>query len=248
VKQFAILGASNARRGLPAIVAAARHAAGEPVRIFGAIGHGRSYGAASSVLGRRLPGILQSGIWQALESAADESRDAVLMDIGNDLLYGFPVSGILGWVTDCVSRLKRLGGRITVAALPIDRIEKLDPVRFLLFRSIFFPSSRLSLPEVVDSAETLDEGLRRIAGEENLRFVAPRPRWYGLDPIHIRLRDSREAWSKIIGTANTARRLSRVETIRLRLARPERESFFGMERFHAQPVARWSDGSEVRLY
>jgi GTP cyclohydrolase II len=37
--------------------------------VVAALGHGRSYGTDSSFLFRRLPGILQSGIWQQLESA-----------------------------------------------------------------------------------------------------------------------------------------------------------------------------------
>ena len=52
------LGASNLARGFGALVAATRAAWGGPFDVVSAFGPGRSYGMASSLLGRRLPAIL----------------------------------------------------------------------------------------------------------------------------------------------------------------------------------------------
>jgi hypothetical protein len=248
MKRLVVLGASNARRCLPTIFCAAR-ASGTPVKVYGAIGHGRSYGSASSVLGRALPGILECGLWAALETSARDALDAVLSDAGNDIVYGFSVAEILGWVGECLLRLERLNARISVMGLPVESIDRLGPARFLTFRSIFFPSSRLRLGQVRDSVRELDGALRRVASERELRFVEPRGEWYGFDPIHIRFRDARAAWAEILGAPPAAmERLPTLDALRVRLARPEGESLFGIEHAHAQPAFRVRDGSELRLY
>ena len=249
MKRYVLLGASNARRCLPTIFSAARAASREPVALYGAIGHGRSYGSTSSVLGRSIRGILESGLWAALEKAAPSSLTAMLTDAGNDILYGFPVARILAWAGECVSRLDRLGARITVMGLPVETIERLGPARFLLFRSILFPSSRLRLGRVRDSVRELDRELRALAQERKLRFVEPRVEWYGFDPIHIRFRDARPAWAEILGTTPApGGRLRPIDALRIRLARPERDALFGTRHVHAQPAFRAGDGSEIRLY
>jgi len=249
MQRLVVLGASNARRCLPTIFSAARAASGTPVKLYGAIGHGRSYGSASSVLGRALPGILECGLWAALETSPRDSLDAVVSDAGNDILYGFSVAEILGWVGECVSRLEKMGARITVMGLPVETVGRLGPARFLLFRSIFFPSSRLRLGTIRGSVRELDRALRRVASERKLRFVEPRGEWYGFDPIHIRFRDASAAWAEILGAPTVSEEnLSALQALRLRLARPEGESLFGIEHAHAQPAFRARDGSEIRLY
>ena len=57
-----VLGASNVSRGLARLAAVARARQPGPVDLFVAAGHGRSYGANSRVLMRRLPSILWSGL------------------------------------------------------------------------------------------------------------------------------------------------------------------------------------------
>ena len=248
MKRLVLLGASNARRCLPAILASARAASAAPVGLYGAIGHGRSYGSASSVLGRSIPGILESSLWAALEKGTPSPPTAVLTDAGNDILYGFPVSRILAWARECVTRLEGLGARITVLGLPVETIERLGPARFLMLRSILFPSSRLPFGRVRDSVRELDHALRAMAEERKARFVEPRGEWYGFDPIHIRLRNARSAWDEILGAGNAVRRLPPITAFRVRLVRPERESFLGIERRHSQPALRLNDGSEISLY
>lgn len=249
MKCLVVLGASNARRCLPTIFSAARAAAGTRVKVYGAIGHGRSYGSRSSVLGRALPGILECGLWAELEQSSRDSLDAVVSDAGNDILYGFSVAEILGWVGKCLSRLETMGARITVMGLPVQSIDRLGPARFLMFRSIFFPSSRLRLGAVRSSVRELDRALRLAAEARKIRFVEPRGEWYGFDPIHIRFRDARAAWAEILGAPPAAMgRLPTFDALRVRLARPEGESMFGVVHAHAQPAFHAGDGSEIRLY
>lgn len=68
------LGASNLTRGFQTVVATARTAWGTDVDVLAALGHGRSYGADSAFLVRRLPGILDSGLWRRPETAPSLSR------------------------------------------------------------------------------------------------------------------------------------------------------------------------------
>jgi hypothetical protein len=60
-----VIGASNLTRGFTHLCELALSRGPAPVAVMGAIGHGRSYGMTSSVLGRQLPGILDCGLWPA---------------------------------------------------------------------------------------------------------------------------------------------------------------------------------------
>ena len=228
MKRLVVLGASNARRCLPTIFSAARAVSGTPVTVYGAIGHGRSYGSQSNVLGRALPGILECGLWAALETSERDPLDAVVSDAGNDILYGFSVAEILGWAGECLTRFEKMGARITVMGLPVETIDRLGPARFLMFRSIFFPSSRLGLEAVRSSVRKLDGALRLAAEARKIRFVEPRGEWYGFDPIHIRFRDARAAWAEILGVPLAAmRRFPTFDALRIRLARPRGNRCWG---------------------
>ena len=249
MKRFVLLGASNARRCLPTIFSSARAASGEPVVLYGAIGHGRSYGSPSSVLGRSLPGILECGLWAALETSARDPLDAVVSDAGNDILYGFSVAEILGWVAQCISRLERLGARTTVMGLPVETIERLGPARFLMFRfgllPVKPPSARTG-PGQRPRARRRDPAHRERTGDP-LRRAPRRVVWFRPDPYPISQREA--AWAEILGAPPAAEaRLPTLDALRVRLARPEGESLFGIEHAHAQPAFRAGDGSEIRLY
>jgi hypothetical protein len=84
------LGASNLTRGFQTVVATARSMAGPRAEVVAALGHGRSYGMASRLMVRTLPGILQSGLWHQLEVLPPAPTRALVTDVGNDVLYGMP--------------------------------------------------------------------------------------------------------------------------------------------------------------
>ena len=68
ITRVVALGASNLTRGLQTAVSTARTTWGPSGEVLGAPGHGRSYGAPSRCVGRTLPGILQSGLWETRAS------------------------------------------------------------------------------------------------------------------------------------------------------------------------------------
>jgi len=245
------LGASNLTRGFHAVVAASRHRWGHHVEVFAALGHGRSYGAASRFLVRTLPGILQSGLWQELDRRPGVTTRALLTDVGNDILYGESPAQILAWVDECVVRLQRHTTDIVLTDLPLFNIRRLSRAKFLLFRSLFVPACRLSLAEVASVAERVAEGLEAIAKRRMIRLCPLRPEWYGLDPIHIRRAMWGTAWQQILfsGTKETdAPRAPLWEGVRLYFQAPERRSLFGVEQVTLQRGRALRRGGRVWLY
>jgi hypothetical protein len=246
MKRLVLLGASNLRRSLPAIVRLARGEFGSGLEIFGAFGHGRSYGKRSCIPFRCLPGIRECGIWKALERDPEPESRVLITDVGNDLLYGEEAGAILAWVAECAARLA--GARITITGLPLPRIEALGRGQYLLFRSIFFPSSRRPHGQVISAAREVDAGLRALAATSGARFVEPDPAWYGADPIHIRRACFGSAWARILDWKEALAPMPKRESFRLRLASPEKRWVCGVERRRPQPVFAGRDGTRVFLY
>jgi hypothetical protein len=98
---------------------------------------------------RTLPGILESGLWRQLESLPAAPTRALVTDVGNDILYGFSARQILTWVSEALIRLERFTNDIVLTDLPLAGIRSLSEGKFLLFRSLLFPSCRLSFREIV---------------------------------------------------------------------------------------------------
>jgi hypothetical protein len=242
------LGASNLTRGFGTVVAAARTTWGPDVEVLAALGHGRSYGAQSHFLGRRLPGILESGLWRQLESGAAGPTRALVTDVGNDIGYGFSAQQTLAWVDETIRRLTRFTEDIVLTDLPLASLRRLSPSKFHAVRSILFPSSRLSLDDVLRTAEEVDTGLRDLANSRGITFFRLNPAWYGIDPIHIRPALWREAWEGILGGRPVGGRHSQIEAWRLYFMRPERQWLFGIEQLRPQTGTRLRSGGRVWLY
>ena len=240
------LGASNLTRGFPALVSVARERWGSGVEVLAARGHGRSYGSRSRVLVRTLPGILESGIWAALERLPAAPTSGLISDVGNDILYGAPAERILAWVEECALRLRRHARDVVLTDLPLASVRRLSRARFVSFRTILFPGSRVSLDEVMETAEQVVAGLEALAAARGLRFFRLRPEWYGFDPIHFRARHQLTAFAEMLGVEVSRRSgfrhglpgwRSRLEGLRLRALRPEREWLAGVERVRRPDVA-----------
>ena len=241
------LGASNLTRGFQTVVSTARVAWGPDVEIVAALGHGRSYGADSHFLVRRLPGILQSGLWPLLESTPPVPTRALLTDVGNDILYGFPAERVLEWVDEALTRLARVSDELVVTGLPMESIRRLSPRRFRVVRSVLVPSSRQTYDDVRAAAEQVDAGLAALAATHRAAFVALDPSWYGLDPIHIKPSLWRPAWQRILGVEHPIER-SRLEAMRLYLMRPDVQWLCGTEQRTPQIGTRLRQGGRVWLY
>lgn len=247
IARVVAIGASNLTRGFQTVVSTARTAWGPDVEVIAALGHGRSYGATSTFLVRTLPGILQSGLWTRLASAPMVPTRALVTDVGNDILYGYPAKDVLAWVDEAVTRLAGVSDDIVLTGLPMESIRRLSPAGFRAARSLLVPSSRLAHADVVAAAEEVHAGLERLAHARGLRFLALRPSWYRVDPIHILPSRWSSAWQEILGVSCPIER-SRAEALRLYLMRPEVQSLCGVEQRRPQTGTRLTRGARVWLY
>jgi len=248
VARVVALGASNLTRGFQTVVSTARAAWGSEVEVFGALGHGRSYGAHSRVFFRSLPGILESGLWSELESRPALPTRALVTDVGNDILYGFSADQTLAWVEETLRRLRTVTSDIVVTGLPLASIRRLSPLKFLALRSILVPSCRLSHAQVVAAAERVDAGLARLSAAIGARFLELDPAWYGFDPIHVRPSLWRHAWQRILDAPRSEAQKARLEGLELYLLRPERRGLFGFEQVTPQSGVALRYGGRVWLY
>jgi len=252
-RRVVLIGASNLTKGIGTVLHTAYRAWGKPLEVLTALGHGRSYGMTNSLLGRRLPGILECGLWSDL-ARNDVPTAALVTDIGNDLLYEAPVDTICQWVERCFDRLIAARARTVVTLLPVGNLHTLSRARFTLLRSVLFPFSRLTLDQARDRALALNERLRSLATGRGFGVIEQRTEWYGFDPIHIKRACRREAWRQILaawtqhGDLALAARSPLKHTLYLQSRVPAERRLWGLEQRAAQPSGRLSDGTTVSIY
>jgi len=242
------LGASNLTRGFGTVVSSARATWGPDVEVIAALEHGRAYGADGWFLTRKLPGILESGLWRHLDAAPSAPTRAFVTDIGNDIAYGVPADQVLAWIEEAIARLKRVTSDITLTDLPLASMRRLSPLTYAVFRAVLVPSCRMTLAEVLDAADAVNSGLVALAAARDVKLVRLKPEWYGFDPIHIRPSLWQSAWHDILGLAPPVAGRSVLEQWRLYLMPPERQWLFGIERVRPQSGVRLPAGGRVWLY
>jgi hypothetical protein len=219
-----------------------------------AMGHGRSYGLDSAVLGKKISGIFPCALWQDLQSRPRLPTAALVTDIGNDILYGVTPDELLDWVGICLDRLAAVGATTIVSQLPIASLEKLGEGRFRFFRTIFFPRSKLTLADAISIAREINERLVAIGQMRKIPVISASASWYGVDPIHIKWTMKRRAWPALIAAWRaTDERLSVTPTSLATAAyliglEPREYSLFGFQRRRAQPNGRLNDGTTISLY
>ena len=251
-RRLVVLGASNVTRSLATAICTARHLWNEPVDLMIAAGHGRSYGSTSNLLGRKLPGILQCRLWDELGARPPRDTYAVITDLGNDIVYGFEPPLIAQWLEAC---LKRLSGckRLVITELPLETVSQLGPGRFLLLRTLSYPSSRIRLRVALEKAAALNEHVKELAARYNAVVVRPSKDWFGLDPIHIRACNWTRAWQKISAPLADEQPAPVAppywhQRLRLMRLRPYERRIWGIKQHQAQPVRVFADGSRISLY
>lgn len=252
-RRVVLLGASNLVRGISTAVELASRAWGRPLEVVAALGHGRSYGKESRIFGRVLPGIATCEMWDDLAGRESARTAAILTDVGNDILYGADPETIADWVDCCLARLTPCCEKMVVTRLPLASLRGLGPARFLFFRSLLFPNSRLDYRHGMRLAERLDESLVRIAARHGAGIVEPDAEWFGADPIHIRRPHWPKAWGKFlqpwsdapidVGGCGSLRRW-----LYLRTLRPHCRRLWGIEQRRRQPAGTLADGSTVAFY
>lgn len=250
-----VLGASNLARDPVGILSAAAASAGAPLEVLAAWGRGRSYGQTSSFFGRRLPGILQSGLWDVLRRLPVEPVRALVTDVGNDLVYGVPPAIVAGWIETVLRRLHAAGARTSLTALPLESIARLSPARYALLRWAFFPGSGLGWEEARRRARELDERLVEIADRWGAVRVPLQSHWYGWDPIHLRRTGRGEAFGALVADWRVPRaapgaqaRWTWRDQWRIYRATPAEWQWMGGKLKRRQPSAELGDGTRIYLY
>jgi hypothetical protein len=249
-----LLGASNLALSFPEVVKTALQIWGEPVEILAAMGHGRSFGEDSRVLGRKISGIFPCALWQALCARPPLPTFALVTDVGNDLMYGVPPDRLLNWVEGCLDRLAGAGASTVLTQLPLASLARLGSARFLLCRALLFPRCKLSLAEVRSRAALVNDGLVALGDVRNIPVIPVSDAWYGLDPIHLKRRVRRRAWPAILAAWRAgaeqfiAPRATVWERAYLAGLAPWEQSILGVRRRCGQPSGRLHDGTTVSLY
>jgi hypothetical protein len=266
-----ILGASNCTRGISTIITAARRLLGSPLEVHAAIGHGRSYGLRSRVLARALPGIIDCRLWGAIGAsdvageagrAAQRQRlragptFALITDIGNDVMYGADPEQIAAWVAMCIERLRSVDARIVMTQLPMESLWRLSGLRFEAARRVFFPLRRIEHEEALARADELNTRLFALARERGVALAELPREWFGLDPIHIRMRMWPVAWPAVLrhwrdeaaAPGPEVIRADAAQWLRLKRMRPLERWVFGRRRRADQPAGTLGDGTVVSMY
>jgi len=253
-RRVVLLGASNLTRGIATVVDAAQRQWGQPLDCLAALGHGRSYGTRSTVLGRTLPSILKSRIWDTLDERPAVPLAALVTDIGNDLLYEAPVEKIAGWVSQCLDRLQQHQARIVMTRLPLENIAHVPEWKFRLLRRLMFPGGRLPFSTIAKRAQELDARLVEIAQSRGISLVEQSRSWYGWDPIHLRSSCWPAVWHHILaGWSDSATQAAAAnaplsERLYLRTRAPHERWLFGIRQSGQQPCAQLRGGTRVSFY
>ena len=251
-----VLGASNVTLAFPRLWRGIRQACAEPVEVFAAHGHGRSFGTWSRIGPRALPGIVPCRLWDDLvaQPPSDQRPRALVTDIGNDLLYGVDPDQIAAWIATCLERLRAMSARIVLTQLPLASALSLGRARFQFFRSLLFPCSDLQFDELGPQVARLNQHILDLGREHDIPTLELRGHWYGFDPIHIRRRHRSQAWKELLATwfddptVAHFRAAGPTESLRQWRQRPFVRRWFSCEQNAPQPSLREADGSTLWLY
>lgn len=241
-----LLGASNVRRGLPELVREARRRLDGPLDVVVSHGSGRSYLGPSRLLGRGLDAIAHEPFW-SFEGGRALPTYALVADAGNDLAYGAEPGPVADAIARVVARLARAGARTVVVGMPLESLASLGPLRFHAARALLFPTRRIERAKITADARELDARLARIARDHGAHFVVPRGDWYGIDPIHVRLRaraDAARVMFEAFGPRSAAPPPA-LELGALGRLKPAAWTWFGTAARWPQPSAVLGDGTRV---
>ena len=251
-----LLGASNVTLSFPRLVCGLRRAFAEPLELFAAHGHGRSFGIWNRIGPRELPGIVPCRLWDDLaeQPPSDDPPRSLITDIGNDLMYGIEPDQIATWVATCLERLRTMQARIVLTQLPLASARTLGHARFQFFRKLFFPNSQIQFEDIEAKAAQLNQLVLDLGRQFNISTPELRGEWYGFDPIHILGRYRAAAWRELLASwfdesdpANF-RAATPNDALHLWRQRPCDRRWFGREQHSPQPVLRQPDGSRLWLY
>ena len=182
-----LLGASNLTLGWQPIVKVLRSLVPQPLDLRVAFGMGRSYVGWSGFWFRRLPGIPDCGLWSNLPGQITLPPLVLITDLGNDLGYGHHPKVILQGVEKCVETLRswRPDVQIVMTGPPLQALHSMKQFRFLAARTVLFPHCRMTLSDVRQRSEELENEASLYAQKAGIAYTMPELEWYGWDPIHV---------------------------------------------------------------
>ena len=255
MRRLILLGASNVTIAFPLIVESLRASFGEPIELVAAHGHGRSFGKRSRVLFRDLPGISVCRMWDELDRRPPSPHPplALMTDIGNDLLYGVRPPQLLGWVETCMQRRQAAGAELAVALPPRDSVLRISAARYYATRAIFFPGGGPGWSDMQQMFHEVDAGLLELTGRYGAATIRPEPKWYGIDPIHIRKSARRTAWETILSAWPSAPVIRGVgapfrQGLGYWRLGPAERWLFGRPQERPQPAATLDCGTTISLF
>jgi hypothetical protein len=225
----------------------------EPLDVFVAAGHGRSYGRWSRVLARGLPSILDCGLWSAAGAVNARATRALVTDVGNDIAYGAAPAELAGWVETCLDRLGAFQADVVLTLLPTASLARLRKWQYHVFKSVLFPGRRLPFAVLHQRVAEVNARLAEAAGRRGVTVVEPDAAWYGPDAIHVR-RDRQLAAARAMLSAWGGGRLAgpppvpEVGRVACRGLSPEWQTICGLPRRRRQPAAVLADGSRISLF
>ena len=249
VQRVIFLGASNLARGFRPIAEEAHSIFGSPLEMIFVLGHGRSYGSSSSVLGRQLPAILHCRMWKELSRRPPLPTTAFLTDVGNDLLYMRTPVTVSAWVETALARLTSNDASTYISTLPAESVSRLHPAVFYLFRSSLFPKSKLTFDAAQQRIAETNEFISRAAEKHGATMFRHAPECYGIDPIHLRRSQQRAAWRTVLlasrgkNTATTDRVPNNIPR-----PRPRYRRLWGVPQRSRQPHIRLDCGTSISIY
>jgi len=244
-----LCGASNVRRSLPEFVREARWRLGGPLEIVVSHGSGRSYLGPSRLLGRGLDSIAPAEFW-SFEREPERPTYALVADAGNDLAYGSRPGPVADAIERLVARLTRGHARTVVLGMPLVTLAAIGAVRFHAARALLFPTRRIERARIQSDARALDDRLQAIAREHGAEFVTPRADWFGLDPIHVRLRARADAARVVFESFGPRHPVPphALELGALGRLKPAAWSWFGHAARWPQPSATLGDGTRISWF
>ena len=245
-------------RGISTVVETARLILREkhdgPVDFMIAAGHGRSFGVDSSILTRRLPGILPCALWDALSVRPPLPTYALITDLGNDIFYNQSSASLSIWLTHMIARLESMHALVVLTSLPIENALKISPRQYAFVRRLFYPGCSLTLTEALTIAREFDLTARACAQSNSLPLIPLPARWYGWDPLHVQPRCWPEAWATILapwsssGTTTVRAAPSVRRAVYLKSRVPDSRFILGVHQRKRQPSGRLPDGSVISMF
>lgn len=196
---FVFLGASNLARGYGALAnCLVQNLAPGPVEILHAMGPGRGYCSPGGIFNITYPPIGSSGILHSAQSRKEKARRviALITDIGNDIMYGVPVSELTACLNTLFQNLNAISAEVFVHPIPLDFSKDVSKRQFRILRSLFYPHSGIDYHKAKEAVDAINIFLRAKAGGE-IHLLPSTKDFCGVDKIHYSIFRSHRVWSEV---------------------------------------------------